>query len=101
MPYGLLARNPSQVTYHHPGGEQPMILANQLLPDTTARTVPTFSDTANALQLGLIQAFVRALSLDMARQLTAQGNEVLSIYADGVFVKLTEGKSLPLFTPWR
>lgn len=101
MPYGLLARHRSKVTYHHPGGKNTLILANQFLDDTSAREVVTQPDTANALQLGLIQAFVRALSLDMAQQLTAQGHEVVSIYADGVFVRLTKGKSIPLFAPWR
>ncbi len=102
MPYGLLARRRDVVTYHHPGnGHDSLILGKELLTDTQARTVPTHPDTANALQLGLIQAFVRALSLDMARQVTDGGHEVVSIYADGIFIKLTKGKSLPLFAPWR
>lgn len=105
MPYGLLARRRDAVTFHHPGGDdnvgEPLILANQLIENTRARTTPTHPDTANALQLGLIQAFVRALSLDMARQLDDNGHEVLSIYADGIFVRLAEGGSLPMFAPWR
>jgi hypothetical protein len=101
MPYGLLARRRSIVTYHSPGGNAPLVLANQMLDDTRAHKVPTQPETANVLQLGLIQAFVRSLSLDMARQMTTNGHEVLSIYADGVFVKLTDGKSVPMFTPWR
>lgn len=101
MPYGMLARRRSVTTYHHPHGTEPLILANRMLDDTRAHTIQTQPETSNALQLGLIQAFVRALSLDMARQITAQGHEVLSIYADGIFVKLTKSKSLPLFAPWR
>lgn len=102
MPYGLLARHRTAVTYHHPGnGTDTLILANQRLDDTRARSVVAHAETANALQLGLIQAFVRALSLDMARQITAHGHEVVSIYADGIFVKLTKGKPVPLFAPWR
>lgn len=101
MPYGLLARRRSVVTYHHPGGQEPLILANRRIEDTHAHSIATQPETANVLQLGLIQAFVRSLSLDMARQIHARGDEVLSIYADGIFVRLTNGKSLPLFAPWR
>lgn len=102
MPYGLLARHKGTVTYHHPGdGTDTLILANQMLDNTRAKAVPTMPVTANALQLGLIQAFVRALSLDMAQQITAQGHEVLSVYADGIFIRLTKGKPIPLFAPWR
>jgi hypothetical protein len=40
MPYGLLARRRDTVTYHHPGhGTDTLILANQMLDDTRARTV--------------------------------------------------------------
>lgn len=101
MPYGLLARRSATVTYYTPGGTDTLILGNQMLNDTRTYKITTKPDVANALQLGLIQSFVRALSLDMARRLRANGHEVLSIYADGIFIKLTQGKPVPLFAPWR
>lgn len=101
MPYGLLARHSGKSTYHHPHGADPLILAGRLLEHTHGRVVHTQPETANALQLGLIQSFVRCLSLDMARQATANGHEIISIYADGIFIKLATGKQLPLYAPWR
>jgi hypothetical protein len=100
MPYGLLARRRTNITFHSPGETDSLILATQPVSTKSYRTVG-MPDTANALQLGLIQSFVRALSLDMARQLTAQNHEVVSIYADGVFVRLGKDGSVPLFSPWR
>lgn len=101
MPYGLLARRKSTTKLHHPDGNDPLILANQLLENTRATVVVNHPHTANALQLGLIQAFVRALSLDMAKQADADGHEIVSIYADGIFVRLTQGKQIPMYAPWR
>lgn len=102
MPYGLLARHRANIEFHHPGGTTRLVLGNQVVDDTKSWPVQTQPETANALQLGLIQAFVRSLSLDMARQLTERGNEVISIYSDGIFVKLAPGETtVPLFAPWR
>lgn len=102
MPYGLLARRRADVEFHHPGGDSRLVLANQVVDDTRSWPVQTHPETANALQLGLIQSFVRSLSLDMARQLTEHGSEVISIYSDGIFVKLAPGETtVPLFAPWR
>lgn len=116
MPYGALGRRPATITMHTPGGkvenEFPMLqgsedtdgdllLAGQFIEGTRTRTVKVQTYTSNALQLGLIQAHVRALSLDMARQLAAHGQEVISVYADGIFIRLDESGQLPMFAPWR
>lgn len=104
-PYGALGRRPTTFEMHRqsrPGelADGNLLLAGQWVEGTHSREIHAQTLTANALQLGLIQAHVRALSLDMARQLAAKGQEVISIYADGIFVR-NEGEQIPLFTPWR
>lgn len=101
MPYGALGRRPETVEIHTPHGEDDLLLAGQWVEGTRSHEINVPTYTANALQLGLIQAHVRTLSLDMARQLSAHEQEVISIYADGIFIKLDDTKTIPLFAPWR
>ena len=100
MPYGALGKRPDKLTIHRPGGDEDLLLAGQWIEGTSAQEVSVQTYTANALQLGLIQAHVRALSLDMARKLSERGDRVISVYADGIFVRL-EGNTAPMFAPWR
>lgn len=104
MPYGSLGRRPDTLTIHTPtaSGVDSLLLAGQWVEGTYARDIDVHTYTSNALQLGLIQAHVRALSLDMARQLSAHGREVISVYADGIFIRLgDERETVPMFAPWR
>lgn len=101
MPYGTLGRRPEQIDIHSPGGKSDLLLAGRWIDGTRKRSVRSSTYTSNALQLGLIQAHVRCLSLDMARQLANQGKEVISVYADGIFIRLDDDNQLPMFAPWR
>lgn len=101
MPYGALGRRPNTLEIHSPGGDESLLLAGRWIDGTRSHTVNVQTYTANALQLGLIQAHVRTLSLDMARQLSAAQREIVSIYADGIFIKLDDSKQVPMFAPWR
>lgn len=101
MPYGALGRKPASITMHTPGGDEPLLLAGQHIEGTRKREVSVQTYTSNALQLGLIQSHVRALSLDMARQLADHGQEVVSVYADGIFIRLDDKRQMPMFAPWR
>lgn len=101
MPYGSLGRRPDTLELHTPGGTDSLLLAGQWVEGTRKRKIDVHTYTSNALQLGLIQSHVRALSLDMARQLSARGREVISIYADGIFIRLDDSGTVPMFTPWR
>lgn len=101
MPYGALGRRPDTIEIHAPGGDDALLLAGRWIEGTHSRSVRAQTYTANALQLGLIQAHVRALSLDMARQLSNKGEEVISVYADGIFIRLDGAQQIPMFAPWR
>lgn len=101
MPYGALGKRPGTIEIHTPGGEDELLLAGRWIEGTRSRPVNLQTYTANALQLGLIQSHVRALSLDMARQLRDNGQEIISVYADGIFVRLDANGQMPMFAPWR
>ena len=101
MPYGALGRRPDKIKLHSPHGGDDLLLAGQWIEGTRSHSVRVKTYTANALQLGLIQAHVRTLSLDMAQQLSAKGEEVISVYADGIFIRLGEDRQIPMFAPWR
>lgn len=101
MPYGALGRRPETIEIHSPGGESELLLAGRWITGTRSREVQSQTFTSNALQLGLIQAHVRTLSLDMARQLSAKDHEVISVYADGIFIRLNDKRQVPMFAPWR
>lgn len=100
MPYGMLAKRQESVEVHTNGGSDSLILANSVVASTKI-TRNVVSQTANVLQRGLIESHVRTLSLDMARQCSEGQAEVVSIYADGIFLKVPKNGQLPLVTPWR
>jgi hypothetical protein len=57
---------------------------------------------ANVIHRGMIEAATRSESIGLAQHLTAQGHQVLSIYADAVIVQLDEENELPpMVDPWR
>lgn len=59
------------------------------------------SPVANTIQRGMIEAETRRLSIEMARQLEAEGQEVIAVHADGIIIN-DEGQQLPLLPPpWR
>jgi hypothetical protein len=47
----------------------------------------------------MIEAAQRCMSLELARELTAQGGDVICVYADSLFVDMPQLPLLP--APWR
>lgn len=104
--YGILAAKPRPIQFGYKravGGERRLYPVGggrlEVVERATvkAREMPT----ANVIHRGMIEAETRLRSLRLARELTAHGLTVLSVYADSVFV-LDDGTPLPLIAdPWQ
>lgn len=56
---------------------------------------------ANTIHRGMIEAETRRLSIEMARKLEREGNNVIAVHADAVLIQ-DEGQTIPLLHhPWR
>lgn len=105
--YGILATRPRRTRFVHAKGKGEAVQAplGAYLIDGFAGAIREFSSNgvANVVQRGLIESYVRRLSLELARELEQEGGEVVSIYGDGVFVRTVEGQqlALPMRAPWR
>lgn len=103
--YGILATRPRRTRFVHARGRGEAVQAplGAYLIDGFAGAIREFSSNgvANVIQRGLIEAYVRRLSLELTRELDENGGEVVSIYGDGVFVRTRPGQQLALPAPWR
>lgn len=104
--YGMLAHSPHSPTIGYRESErgvrQSMLIPGGGVIDASWHHLPeSESKIANVIQRGMIEAEVRVMVIQMARELTAAGAEVLALYADSVIVK--EPFPLTLLTlrsPW-
>lgn len=108
--YGILAARPRPLHFNYwqaESGERERIRLAASMVDTWAKRTKKEhqSPIANVIQRGMIEAETRRLSVALARDLTAGGHEVFSIYADAVLVRARgrQGATrLPLLPPpWR
>lgn len=103
--YGVLAAKPRtyHFGYHRAYGKiEEFLLGPEIVHLHHTQTgEKTQLPVANVIHRGMIEAQTRLESIQLARQLEAEGDQVLSIYADGVIVK-DSGRQLPLLPhPWR
>jgi len=104
--YGMLAARPVTREFgfnRADGGEPFTYLMRGGVPLPVIRkasSTPHESSIANVIHRGMIEAEVRLRALSLARDLEANGNPVLCIYADSVIV--AQGKPLPTLPDyWR
>lgn len=103
--YGVLAAKPKLMEFGYKqaeGGEPKQYACGSGFIDVIAKTSKKLREPmmANVLHRGMVESETRLRSLEMARELTAEGHSILAIYADSVFVE--GSKQLPLLKPpWR
>lgn len=105
--YGMLATRPRAPIAGwwraEKGKPTPLPIGRSLLP-AQIKEAPNEGEpsTNHVLQRGMIEAEMRARSLELARELEAGGYNVLCIYADAVMVESPAGRELPLIPGyWR
>lgn len=105
--YGMLAtrpRAPIAGWWRAEGGRPTMLpIGRELIPTQIKEAGSEGEPSTNhVLQRGMIEAEMRARSLELARELEAGGYNVLCIYADAVMVETTHTTGLPLMADyWR
>lgn len=103
-PYGILATRArrSRIIHANGRGEQVEVpIGPHLVEGYAGQIRDSTNPVTFVIQRGLIESYVRQLSLELAHQLDTDGGEVLSIYGDGVFVRARPGDQLQLPAPWR
>jgi hypothetical protein len=102
--YGLLAARPRAFTQLNKWGDGQMMSVTtrtgHTLHGRVRRSDEAESQTCNVIWRGLIEARVRAETISYARELRAQGQHVLSLYADAVYI-LKADTEPPLRPGWR
>lgn len=104
--YGLLGARPRKISngyYRSLTGEKKTYFLGgipiQMKHIESKREIQT--PTANVIHRGMIEAETRKLSIQLARQMTDEGHNVVAIHADAVIVR-DEGQNLPILpAPWR
>lgn len=103
--YGILATRPrrTRVIHRHGKGESVQIPVGAYLIEGYAGKIHDYlpNGVTNVLQRGLIESYVRLLSLRLGKEIDDSGGETISIYGDGVFAKVSAGQQLQLPDPWR
>lgn len=103
--YGVLAAKPKIMEFGYAqakSGEPKQYACGSGFIDVIAKASNQMREPlmANVIHRGMVEAETRLKSLEMARELTAEGHTILAIYADSVFVE--GSKQLPLLKPpWR
>lgn len=103
--YGVLAAKPKKLEYGYKQAEnafETQYPCGSGFITVQARRMEKLHEmpSANVIHRGMIEAETRLRSLQLAKELTKQGHNILAIYADSVFVE--DGQQLPLLPyPWR
>lgn len=104
-PYGVLAsrQRRTRFVYARGKGDKVKVPMGPHLIEGVSGGIREFggTGTTNVLQRGLIEAYVRRLSLELCHELDRDGRRVISIYGDGVFVRAQPGEQLEMIGPWR
>lgn len=103
--YGILATRPrrTRVVHRKGNGENIQLPVGPHFIEGNAGKVHDYlpNGVTHVLQRGLIESYVRLLSLELAAEIDKSGGDTISIYGDGIFAKIEPGKQLELPDPWR
>lgn len=102
--YGVIAGKPRNLEIGwrkcNGGTDDLYPMAGKMLPVKVLKSKhPIEPKIVNALHRGMIEAEQRAEALSLARTLHHEGGEILCIYADSIFVTITQLPLLP--EPWK